>query len=273
MTRRFVLLAVALAGCGPRHPATPADAGAADSVRAAVRAYDSILVYGPPDSTAALYTPDGILFIPGMPPLQGRQAILDFLSPIWTSSTVLTAKTTIDTVQLFAGHALTWGTYEEIAGPKGQAPSLYRGRVVMEWTREADGRWRIARILTQPTPAAPPAAAASRPLEGTEWILTEIGGHPASHGAGGKPATLLLSASDHRASGFGGCNRFSGGYRIAGDSLVFGALAMTMMACPSGMELEQQFGAALTATRRFKVNSDTLELLDSTGVAARLTAR
>ncbi|MFI5210069.1 MAG: YybH family protein [Gemmatimonadales bacterium] len=153
MSRRLVLLAAALAGCGPRYPAQAPDTGAADSVRAAVRAYDSILVYGPPDSTAAMYTTHGILFIPGMQPLQGRQAIVDFLSPLWTSSTVLTAKTTVDTVQLFDGHALTWGTYEEIAGPKGQAPSLYRGRVVMEWTREADGHWRIARVLTQPTPA------------------------------------------------------------------------------------------------------------------------
>jgi len=155
--RRLVLLAAFMTGCGPRHPAPPIDGGAADSVRAAVRAYDSILVYGPPDSTAALYTADGILFIPGMQPLQGRQAIVDFLSPIWASSTVLTARTTIDTVQLFGGQALTWGTYEEIAGPRGQAPSLYRGRVVMEWSRDTDGRWRIARVLTQPSPPAPTA--------------------------------------------------------------------------------------------------------------------
>jgi len=267
-----VLLALLMAGCGPRHPAPPPDTGAADKVRAAVRAYDSILVYGPPDSTAALYTADGILFIPGMQPLQGRQAILDFLSPIWSSSTVLTAKTTVDTVQVFDGHALSWGTYEEIAGPKGQAPSLYQGRVVIEWNREADGRWRIARILTQPTPPAP-AKDSTRPLEGTEWTLTEIGGHQAALGAGGKPATLLLSVSGHRAAGFGGCNRFSGGYRIARDSLVFGPIAMTMMACPTGMELEQQFGAALAATRRFHVDGLTLQLLDSRGVAARLAAR
>ncbi len=224
-----------------------------------MRAYDSILVYGPPDSTAALYTVDGILFIPGMQPLQGRQSILDFLSPIWASSTVLTAKTTVDTIQVFGGHALSWGTYEEIAGPRGQAPSLYRGRVVMEWAREADGRWRIARVLTQPTPPPAPAAEGpTRPLEGTEWTLTEFGGHQAPLGAGGKPATLRLSAADHRAAGFGGCNRFSGGYRIAGDSLVLGPIAMTMMACPTGMEVERQFGAVLAATRRFHVDGITL---------------
>jgi uncharacterized protein (TIGR02246 family) len=158
VNRRFILLALALAGCGRRPPA-PAlpGAGAPDEVRSAMRAYDSILVNGPPDSTAALYAADGILFIPGMAPLQGRRAILEFLAPIWASSTVLTARTTVDTVQVFDGHALLWGTYEEIAGPRGQAPSLYRGRVVMEWAREADGHWRIARVLTQPSPPAAPA--------------------------------------------------------------------------------------------------------------------
>jgi len=148
-------LALALAGCGRPHPAPPPGAGAGDEVRAAMRAYDSILVNGPPDSTAALYTADGILLIPGMAPLQGRRAILDFLSPTWASSTVLTAKTTVDTVEVFGSQAYLWGSYEEIAGPKGQAPSLYRGRVVVDWVREADGRWRIARVLTQPSPPAP----------------------------------------------------------------------------------------------------------------------
>lgn len=146
---------LALAGCG-RRPAAPTPAAlASDEVRAAMRAYDSILVYGPPDSTAAMYTADGILFIPGMAPLQGRKAIVDFLAPLWNGATVLTAKTTVDTVEMYGERAYLWGTYEEVAGPKGDAPSLYRGRVAAEWVREADGRWRIARILTQPGPPEP----------------------------------------------------------------------------------------------------------------------
>jgi uncharacterized protein (TIGR02246 family) len=154
VTRRLLLLALTLAECGPRRPVPLPAAGQADEIRSAVRAYDSILVNGPPDSTAAMYTADGILFIAGMAPLQGRRAILEFLAPVWAGSTVLTAKTTVDTVEVLDGRALLWGSYEEIAGPKGQAPSLYRGRVVMEWTREGDGRWRIARVLAQPSPPA-----------------------------------------------------------------------------------------------------------------------
>ena len=92
-----------------------------------MRAYDSILVYGPPDSTAALYTVDGILFIPGMQPLQGRQAILDFLSPIWASSTVLTAKTTVDTVQVFGGHGAELGDLRGDRRSQGPGPVALPG--------------------------------------------------------------------------------------------------------------------------------------------------
>jgi uncharacterized protein (TIGR02246 family) len=157
VTPRLLLLVVALAGCGPRRAGAPPPASASDEVRAAMRVYDSVLVYGPPDSTATMYTTDGILFIPGMEPLQGRKAILDYLAPLWNGATVLTAKTTVDTVEMHGERAYLWGTYEEVAGPKGDAPSLYRGRVAAEWVREADGRWRIARILTQPGPPAQPA--------------------------------------------------------------------------------------------------------------------
>jgi len=159
-TGRIVGLSAIAAACAHRPDASPVDGAAiaVQEVRAAMRAYDSILVYGPPDSTATKYTADGILFIPGMEPLRGRRAILDFLAPVWIGSTVLIAKTTVDTVELLGDRAYLWGSYEEIAGPKGQAPSLYRGRVVIDWVREADGRWRIARVMTQPTPPAPAAS-------------------------------------------------------------------------------------------------------------------
>ena len=116
------------------------------------------------------------------------------------------------------------------------------------------------------------AGGLTAPLEDREWSLVALDGQPAGPGAGGQAATLLLSATDHRAGGFGGCNRYSADYSIAGDSLTLGPIAMTMMACPSGMELEQQFGTALSATRRFRVDGNTLQLVGPAGVLARLEA-
>jgi heat shock protein HslJ len=62
--------------------------------------------------------------------------------------------------------------------------------------------------------------------------------------------TLTFSDADNKVSGFAGCNRLAGTYEAKGDSLRIGPLALTRMACPSGMELETKFGAALDATRR-----------------------
>jgi heat shock protein HslJ len=62
------------------------------------------------------------------------------------------------------------------------------------------------------------------PLEGTEWTL--VSGVEAPEGS---PPTLTLA--EGRASGFGGCNRFMGGYELDGDSISFQQLASTQMAC------------------------------------------
>lgn len=110
------------------------------------------------------------------------------------------------------------------------------------------------------------------PLVATEWTLVELAGKPAPLGAGGRPATLVLAGADGRASGFAGCNRFMGSYQTAGKDLTIGPVAMTRMACDRGMELEQQYGAALAAVRHYRVAGKSLELSGDQGAVARLTA-
>jgi heat shock protein HslJ len=61
-------------------------------------------------------------------------------------------------------------------------------------------------------------------LEGTEWTLVD--GVDAPH-----DSVPTLTLTDGSASGFGGCNNFSGGYELDGDSLSIGPLAATLMAC------------------------------------------
>lgn len=69
---------------------------------------------------------------------------------------------------------------------------------------------------------------------GVEWQLVELNGHPAPSGAGGKPGTLILVLDDGRASGFAGCNRFSGTFTRSAGQIQFGPLMMTKMACWDG---------------------------------------
>ncbi len=52
---------------------------------------------------------------------------------------------------------------------------------------------------------------------GIEWQLVSIGGTPAGTGGNGQAATLLLDETSGRASGYAGCNTFSGSYLLSGE--------------------------------------------------------
>jgi putative lipoprotein len=128
-------------------------------------------------------------------------------------------------------------------------------------------------LACQQKRSSPGADSAATPLAGTEWTLVTLSGQPAGSGNGGKPATLTLTTPDDRVSGFAGCNRLAGTYQAAGDSLKFGPLILTRMACPSGMDLEQHFAAALDSTRRYRIEDRRLDLLSDAGVVASLESR
>lgn len=114
------------------------------------------------------------------------------------------------------------------------------------------------------------ASAAPEPsLTGVEWQLVELDGKPAGFGANGKPATLMLDGTTFRASGYAGCNQFSGTYTLSGASLTFGSLAMTRMYCQQGQALEDAYAKALASTTGQRVVHGRLELLSGTAVVAQ----
>jgi heat shock protein HslJ len=109
-------------------------------------------------------------------------------------------------------------------------------------------------------------------LAGPVWVLDSLPGIASIAGSGGRMPELRFGA-DGNAGGFSGCNSMGGPYTVSGDSLTFGPLAMTMMACDEGMEVERAFGAALERVVRFARRDSTLELFDANGLAARFRAR
>jgi len=121
------------------------------------------------------------------------------------------------------------------------------------------------------------AACASKPntitLEGTEWRLAQLDGRAVAPGRNGRAAHLLLQRSSGRATGSGGCNRFSGGYQLHGDSLEVGPLVATKMACLEGGADETAFLATLERVRRWAMHGRQLLLTDTNGtVLLRLEA-
>jgi len=106
---------------------------------------------------------------------------------------------------------------------------------------------------------------------GVEWRLVAVAGSPAGNGANGQPGTLLLTEVSARASGYAGCNQFSGSYTLSGNSLTFGPLAMTRMACAEGDDLERRYAMALEQTTELKVTSTGLELRKGSVLLAKFT--
>jgi heat shock protein HslJ len=118
-------------------------------------------------------------------------------------------------------------------------------------------------------------AASTAKLEGATWALVGLAGAPAALTEQHPVPELRLDAEGKRATGSGGCNRFSGGYERDGERLSFGPLAATKRYCGGGMELEDGFFAALGKVARWRIaDNGRLQLLDADGTTvAELEAR
>ncbi|PTB19392.1 heat-shock protein [Trinickia symbiotica] len=146
---------------------------------------------------------------------------------------------------------------------------------------------------THPESAAPPSdpfnPAATQLLDDTSWTLAswQTAGGATRQIAGAKDAaggereaapTLVLSTTtgQRRASGFAGCNRFSGPYALKSGALTLGPLATTRMACSGSRgELEHAYLDALAHIAKTGVQWRTphrLELVTEDGATLRFDA-
>jgi hypothetical protein len=78
-----------------------------------------------------------------------------------------------------------------------------------------------------------------------------------------REAHLVLEQPARRASGYAGCNRYTGAYTLDGAALALRATRATRMACIDGMEREQAFLNALGAVAAWRVDGQRLQLLDA----------
>jgi heat shock protein HslJ len=102
-------------------------------------------------------------------------------------------------------------------------------------------------------------------LAETRWQLIEIDGATPAVAEDKRP-TLILSIGESRASGSGGCNRYSGSFRQGKRSLRFGPMMQTKIGCGGAInQSEQQFHAGLARVASLRQNADQLELLDQDG--------
>ncbi len=115
----------------------------------------------------------------------------------------------------------------------------------------------LAACVPQQQPAPSP-----NPLAGATWIASELGEQPV---LAQQPPTLDVQP-DGSVSGKSGCNGFAGAMVVADETLTFGNLISTKIACPPPQSAqEQRYFQALEATRRYLLDGNSLRLLDDSG--------
>lgn len=97
-------------------------------------------------------------------------------------------------------------------------------------------------------------------ITGWRWTLVELQGQPVT-GLTRAPF-LVLDAAGNRASGFGGCNSFSGAFVLDESALRlrFERMASTLRACTSGMETEQALHQVFEMVDNYSLAGDQMSL-------------
>lgn len=98
-------------------------------------------------------------------------------------------------------------------------------------------------------------------LAGSEW-------RPSFLSALDLPAGIAMQVAfrpDGKITGTGGCNRFFGGYTVAGNRIKIGPLASTRKGCPGLLRAETALFATLQAAASFEQDDTTLTLFDASG--------
>ncbi len=105
-----------------------------------------------------------------------------------------------------------------------------------------------------------PDVEAGAVLDGTSWVLNELGPEDALT-AVLPDTTITLNFADDGINGSAGCNSYFGEASQSGSSLTFGAIGSTRMACPEPiMQQENAYLAALGTVSSFTLEGDQLTL-------------
>lgn len=111
---------------------------------------------------------------------------------------------------------------------------------------------------SRPPAAAPAPAPFPASLVGSNWVLEDLCGRAVLEA----PTSTLSFLEDGKVAGSGSCNRFTGSATIKGDTIAFGPLAATRMACEAPVgDQEAAYFAALESAEKIKLDGPYLVIL------------
>jgi heat shock protein HslJ len=111
-------------------------------------------------------------------------------------------------------------------------------------------------------------------LAGTSWALVSYGDLSSPTAAASGVETSLVFGTDGQVSGSMGCNGFGGDYSVSGDTLTFGSLISTMMACDEPrMTQESAAFAVMNGKTTYNLNGSSLTITSTDGAKVLLLTK
>ncbi|MEO8591093.1 MAG: META domain-containing protein [Flavobacteriales bacterium] len=103
-----------------------------------------------------------------------------------------------------------------------------------------------------------------------KWVFQTVAGQALKLPDGTQQPWLQLAGD--QLSGFGGCNRLMGGYKMDGTNLSFTGVGSTKMFCEGVQPTESSITKLLGQVDSFKMDSDLLKLMGGGAELAALKA-
>lgn len=126
-------------------------------------------------------------------------------------------------------------------------------------------RWVLVDVISK-KPVEKSAETSS--LEGAVWVMEEYRDSEGNLAPSLPETTVAAEFSDGKVSGSAGCNNYNSQYKIEGESITIGPIALTQMFCnePEGiMVQEAQYLAALQNAATYTIELEQLNLFDAEG--------
>jgi uncharacterized protein (TIGR02246 family) len=139
-----------LCACAAQQSSTSTSPRITDAVRTQIEQAEARFTEafnrGDMQAVAAMYDADAVVLAPNAPPMRGRQNI----EALWNGARQQGFKTlnlVVNSVEVIGNHAIELGSYTLVIQPPGQAEMTDRGKYMVLWRREPDGRWQLYRDM------------------------------------------------------------------------------------------------------------------------------
>src|SRR5262245_55680063 len=162
---RPIVFLLALGGCAQEAapPPTPTpDTRPADEVaiRAAVKEWSAAAQAKDPDKFTSYYTDDAVVMLEDAPDFSGKSAIREAIG-VMMKDPNFSLSFVNEKVQVARSGDLAYetGTFSMTTSDKSKKAVTEKGRYVVVWRKQADGRWKAALDAPVSDPAETPAPA------------------------------------------------------------------------------------------------------------------